>query len=103
PTLNAYKGMRLYDGATRARLDLAGLPFGRIVGIGETIGPLAATLAQATGWPAVPVIAATFDSKCAYLGSGIARPGEALDISGTVTSFGVVSARPVHDPLNRIY
>ena len=79
------------------------MPFGRLVEVGEAIGPLAPALAQRLGWPRVPVVAATFDSKCAYLGSGIRASGDALDISGTVTSFGVVSASRVIDRDNRIY
>ncbi len=102
-TLSAYTALRLYDTGTRDRLGVAGVPFGRTVEVGEAIGPLNAPLAQWLGWPHVPVVAATFDSKCAYLGSGISEPGDALDISGTVTSFGVVSAGRVIDPDNRIY
>lgn len=103
PTLSAYTALRLYDAATRQRLGVAAVPFGRTVAVGEPIGPLHAALARRFGWPAVPVIAATFDSKCAYLGSGISTPGDALDISGTVTSFGVVSASRVVDRDDRIY
>lgn len=103
PTLNAYTGLRLYDAATRERLGVAAVPFGRLVEVGEAIGPLAPALAQRLGWRGVPVVAATFDSKCAYLGSGIRAPGDALDISGTVTSFGVISASRVIDRDNRIY
>ena len=102
-TLNAYTAIRLYDASTRERLGLDGTPFGRVVAIGETIAPLDPLLADHLEWPRMPVIAATFDSKCAYLGSGIAAPGEALDISGTVTSFGVVASGPIHDPDDRIY
>ncbi len=103
PTLSAYTALRLYDAATRQKLGLAAVPFGRTVEVGEPIGPLTPALAERFGWPAIPVIAATFDSKCAYLGSGIRAPGDALDISGTVTSFGVVSATRVIDRDNRIY
>ena len=102
-TLNAYTGLRLYDEATRRRLGVADVPFGRIVEVGEVIAPLHGALAVELGWPRVPVVAATFDSKCAYLGSGISTVGEALDISGTVTSFGVVSGGRVIDRDDRIY
>jgi xylulokinase len=102
-TLSAYTALRLYDSDTRARLDVASVPFGRTVEVGEVISTLTGPLAQWLGWPRVPVLAATFDSKCAYLGSGIDQPGEALDISGTVTSFGVVSAKRVVDHDDRIY
>lgn len=105
-TLNAYTALRLGPADAEARLGLspAEAPrFGRPVAIGETIAPLSPALAARFGGGAIPVIAATFDSKCAYLGSGIAQPGEALDISGTVTSFGLVSAAPVEDPAQRVY
>jgi sugar (pentulose or hexulose) kinase len=101
--LNKYTAIRLYSDTIRRRLGLSAARFGRVVEIGEVIGPLIPSLAERLAWPAVPVIAATFDSKCAYLGSGVGAPGEALDISGTVTSFGVVSSEPVVDPLDRIY
>ena len=103
PTLNSYTAIRLYDGETRERLAVTAVPFGRQVPVGSAIAPLVSALAERFGWPRVPVIAASFDSKCAYLGSGIAAPGEALDISGTVTSFGVVAAGPVRDVEDRIY
>jgi sugar (pentulose or hexulose) kinase len=102
-TLNAYTGLRLYDAQTRETMGVAKVPFGRIVEVGEVIAPLAEALAGWLGWPRVQVVAATFDSKCAYLGSGIGAPGEALDISGTVTSFGVVAASRIVDRDNRIY
>jgi sugar (pentulose or hexulose) kinase len=102
-TLSAYTALRLYDAGSRAQLDLAGVSFGRTVEVGDVIGTLGETLAQSLGWSRVPVVAATFDSKCAYIGSGIAAPGEAMDISGTVTSFGVVSATRIVDPENRVY
>lgn len=102
-TLNDYTALRLYDASVRTMLGLGRVPFGRRVAIGETIAPLRAAIADRLGWPRVPVVAATFDSKCAYLGSGIRVEGDALDISGTVTSFGVVSNDRVIDPENRIY
>lgn len=100
-TLNPYTAMRLYTPALRARVGAHDAPFGQPVAIGAPLGR--ALRCAAWGWAGVPVVAATFDSKCAYIGSGIAAPGEALDISGTVTSFGVVSATRVDDPEQRIY
>jgi xylulokinase len=102
-TLSRYTALRLYNPGTRQQLGLDATPFGRTVEVGETIGVLVPELAERLGWPAVPVVAATFDSKCAYLGSGIHEPGDALDISGTVTSFGTVSATRVDDREDRIY
>ncbi|CAH1689049.1 Xylulose kinase [Hyphomicrobiales bacterium] len=102
-TINSYTGIRLYDEATRTRLGLATIPFGTEVAIGEVIAPLQEVLSSRLRWPRVPVVAATFDSKCAYLGSGIGVPGEGLDISGTVTSFGAVAGQHITDERHRIY
>ncbi len=100
-TLNPYTAMRLYSPAVQAQAGAQDAPFGRPVAIGERLGP--ALGCTRWGWGEVPVIAATFDSKCAYIGSGLSTPGDALDISGTVTSFGVVSATRIDDAQQRIY
>ena len=102
-TMNAYTASRLYTQALRQRLGADWAPFGDTVSIGQVIGTLTPAQSWRDGFLDVPVIAATFDSKCAYIGSGIHMPGQGLDISGTVTSFGVVSAQPVVDSLQRIY
>ena len=87
-TLDIYTALRLPAADLARRLDIDVSKLGRPTRIGETIG----TLALEFGAP-VPVIAASFDSKTAYIASGISKPGEALDISGTVTSFGVVAPK----------
>jgi xylulokinase len=102
-TLNEYTAMRLYSPELRLEAGAHAAPFGRPVATGETLGRLRPALAQRWGWAEIPILAAPFDSKCAYIGSGIETPGEATDISGTVTSFGVLSSTPVDDRLQRIY
>ncbi len=102
-TLDPYTAIRLYGGALDDLAAGHSSLFGRPVTLGETVGVLRPELAQRFGGASIPVIAATFDSKCAYVASGIAREGEALDISGTVTSFGVMAPRSVADPAKRIY
>lgn len=102
-TLNSYTAMRLYTPALRAQVGAADGRFGRDVPIGQTLGGVRPAVGARHGWTNLPVIAATFDSKCAYIGSGIDQPGDATDISGTVTSFGVVSATRVDDAMQRIY
>jgi xylulokinase len=102
-TLNEYTAMRLYTPALRQAAGVDGAPFGRPVATGETLGRLRPALAQRWDWGEIPILSAPFDSKCAYIGSGIEMPGDATDISGTVTSFGVISNTPVSDPLQRIY
>jgi sugar (pentulose or hexulose) kinase len=102
-TLDAYTALRLYDPEIRSRLGLDTARFGRPTTIGEIVGHLSPRHAAHLGGGSIPVIAATFDSKSAYLASGIGQDGEALDISGTVTSFGIASATQVVDPARRIY
>jgi len=97
-TLDAYTALRLPSPATARALGIDAGRFGRKTGIGDIVGMLAPEFGAS-----VPVVAATFDSKCAYIASGIAKPGEALDISGTVTSFGVVAKSRLIDPARRVY
>jgi sugar (pentulose or hexulose) kinase len=103
-TINAYTALRL--GSEQTVLPRLGLPvgfFGEAVRIGADLGPLRPKLQARLGWSAIPIIAATFDSKCAYLAAGLDRVGLGLDISGTVTSFGAWSPRPVVEPYRRVY
>lgn len=102
-TLNPHTALRLHGGAPARALGIDPSLFGRQTRLAEIIGTLRPELASRFGFGHVPIVAATFDSKCAYAASGIARPGEALDISGTVTSFGVIADRPIVDSQRRIY
>lgn len=102
-TLNSYTALRLYNSTVRKALDIPQEIFGDPVEIGVHMGNLRPEISKHTGLPSIPAIAAAFDSKSAYIGSGIHEPGDALDISGTVTSFGVVSAEPIRDPERRVY
>jgi len=76
-----------------ADLDLDGRKVGKLLALGEVAG-------TSNG---VPVFAASFDSICGYAGAGLCKEGDALDISGTVTSFGVRHRRRVVDAERRIY
>ena len=78
-------------------------PFGKITPVGQAIGTLRPSIAQALGVDSAQVISATFDSKCAYLGSGLSTPGQATEISGTVSSLGVLSHKHIQDKTRRIY
>jgi xylulokinase len=105
-TLNYYTALRLGPADASRLLEITATEtprFGRPTVVGETIGQLTGTAARLFGDKRIPVIAATFDSKCAYLGSGIRNEGDALDISGTVTSFGTVSNKPIDDAQRRVY
>lgn len=101
--LDPYTALRLYGGRLDALTGPVGHIFGRPAAVGEIVGQLAPVHAKHFGGAAIPVVAATFDSKCAYIASGIAHAGEALDISGTVTSLGVVAERRVLDARKRFY
>jgi xylulokinase len=93
-------------GLPKALLSELGLEAGKLgepVEVGEVSGALAPVGFAADALPNVPVVAATYDSMSAYLGAGLNAPGDALDISGTVTSFGVISERGVIDEDRRIY
>ena len=49
------------------------------------------------------VVLSTYDALCAVYGSGVAKVGEACDVSGTVTSFRVVTERSARDPNGRVF
>src|SRR6185295_14822662 len=44
------------------------------------------------------VVLSTYDAICAVYGAGVSASGEACDVSGTVTSFRVVTDRTIWDP-----
>lgn len=109
-TLDVYTAYTCYANPTSNELPL-GLfkaldidpgKLGAMVRVGEAIGPLRPELLSHFGFQSPQVIAASYDSAAAYLGAGLSRPGEALDISGTVTSFGVLTEKRVTDPQQRI-
>ena len=49
------------------------------------------------------MILSTYDALAAVTGTGAFDVGDAVDVSGTVTSFRVVTDVAVHDPQGRIY
>ena len=102
-TVNAFTGLRLYTSEMQRLLGLKNPPFGKITPLGQAIGTLRPSIAQALGVDSAQVISATFDSKCAYLGSGLSTPGQATEISGTVSSLGVLSHKHIQDTTRRIY
>ena len=53
--------------------------------------------------PSARVVLSTYDAICAVYGSGVAGIGEACDVSGTVTSFRVVTDRATKDPAGRLF
>ncbi len=83
--------------------DLEEHKVGEPMDIGQRIGELRPALQHEYGLPACPVFSVPYDSASAYIGAHLRSPGEALDISGTVTSFGVLHREPVQDIGRRIY
>jgi xylulokinase len=52
---------------------------------------------------ACEVVVSTYDAICAVYGAGVAAPGEACDVSGTVTSFRAVTDLKLRDPSGRLF
>ena len=83
-------------------VDLERLP--PVVTGAQAMLPLRAELRDRYGFPpSVRVVLSTYDALCAVYGSGVTRIGEACDVSGTVTSFRVVTARSERDPEGRVF
>lgn len=86
-----------------AALDLDTGRLGMLREAGARIGALRSEVARRTGLPECPVFTCSYDSICGYLGAGLSAEGDALDISGTVTSFGVLHGEQVIDPASRVF
>jgi len=74
-----------------SQLERVGIPRERLPAVvppGTVAGTLLADVAGRVGLPAdLPVVVSTYDAICAFHGSGPAGPGEACDVSGTVSSL----------------
>ncbi len=86
-----------------AELGLDIRKFGEPAAIGAVLGSLLPEHAMAYGLPSCPVVSIPYDSMTAYLGAGLRSEGDALDISGTVTSFGVLHPAQFIDGSRRVY
>jgi xylulokinase len=110
-TLDRYTAFTCYadpaagelPGTLFRQLDISVSKLGRLVSPGESIGPVLSEIAALGGLGAAKVVSVSYDSAAAYLGGSLHETGEALDISGTVTSFGVVSGRQIVDRARRVY
>lgn len=49
------------------------------------------------------VVLSTYDAICAVYGAGVSEPGQACDVSGTVTSFRVVTDLALRDPTGSVF
>jgi len=66
--------------------------FGDQYRTGEVVGRVSGEAASRTGLPkGTPVVAGAWDSMCGFLGSGMTRPGIALNIAGTTDVLAVAS------------
>ncbi|MCB1329211.1 MAG: pentose kinase [Maritimibacter sp.] len=101
----------LMDAASRTWSDrlvgALGLPGGILPHLGDshdTVGRVTATAAAATGLRAgLPVFLGAGDYPAAVLGSGVSRPGEASDITGTSYLLTEITEAPiVHDDVMNV-
>ena len=88
-------------------LDELGIPIGtlpEVVDPGTRVLPLKQEVIEEFDFPPnVELVVSSYDAICAFFGSGVAREGEASDVSGTVTSFRVLTRNNVKDGLDRIF
>lgn len=83
-------------------IDAAKLP--EVVEMGNEVGTLIPAVASELGLPNnCMVIMSTYDALAAVSGSGAFNVGEAVDVSGTVTSFRAVTNHHLFDEEKRIY
>ena len=80
------------------------LAFPEVLELGTDLGPVLSKVSDELGIPeSASVVLSTYDALAAVTGSGAFEIGNAVDISGTVTSFRTVTGHHLFDPLQRIY
>ncbi len=78
--------------------------FPEVRNMGEDLGTILPGIASELGIPnTCHVILSTYDALAAVTGTGAFEIGEAVDVSGTVTSFRAVSEHNLFDPKQRFY
>jgi xylulokinase len=83
-------------------IDPAKLP--RVVAPGTTSLPIRDEIRQRFGLPnGVQAVVATYDAICAVYGAGVANVGDSCDVSGTVTSFRVLTDSVPRDETGRLF
>jgi sugar (pentulose or hexulose) kinase len=76
----------------------------RVAKVGEDLGPPLASVCDELGLPKkCRLILTTYDALVAAAGTGAFEVGDGVDVSGTVTSFRVVTDLHVFDKHERIY
>lgn len=95
------------DGYPQPLLDAIHLEIERlppVVGAGTARLDMLPQIRERFGLPAAcEVVVSTYDAICAVYGAGVSAPGEACDVSGTVTSFRAVTDLPLRDPSGRLF
>ena len=72
--------------------------------IGSLIGPIKKNISHKLNLPPTcKVLLSTYDALAAVTGAGCQEIGDAVDVSGTVTSLRVISDKYIKDSLNRVY
>jgi xylulokinase len=98
PSQNRYPESLL----TSLGIDPTTLP--EVLELGTDLGPLLPYVATKIGLPdTCHVILSTYDALAAVTGAGAFEVGDAVDVSGTVTSFRALTDHHLFDPLHRIY
>lgn len=83
-------------------IDVATLP--EVLPMGTEVGTVRRDVAEALSIPgSCRVILATYDALAAVTGTGAFEVGEAVDVSGTVTSFRAVTDHHLYDSEHRVY
>jgi len=90
-----------------ALLEVLGIEPGQLPEVhssGTVVGGLLPSVAGQLGIPnSCEVVLSTYDALAAVTGTGAAEVGDAVDVSGTVTSFRVITSHHLYDPKQRIY
>ncbi|HAG91437.1 MAG TPA: hypothetical protein DCL41_06180, partial [Bdellovibrionales bacterium] len=84
-------------------IDMESLP--QVIAPGQRVGVLRSEVSSELGIPAgkCRLVMSTYDALAAVAGNGAFEAGDAVDVSGTVTSFRVVSENFVIDSKKRFY
>jgi xylulokinase len=88
-------------------LDIFGLPLAKLPRVLEpqaVVGVLQPSLAAQLGLPlGVKILAGAGDGAVTYAGSGVSRPGQALDLSGSACAFGAYAEEFLPDVEGQLF
>ena len=92
----------------KALMQALGLPMEKLPPVEpvfSTVGTLTEEVKRQVGFGArdIPLILTTYDAICAVFGSGVAGPGMACDVSGTVTSLRVAVPEVAPGPAGGLF